>query len=357
MKLKSSRRRRAGRVPAQPMGTTAAMTIAQYTASGGHEFAMLLCKSSMHATVVLDADTDLQTWAEVFGGNDTLNFGKAFDIAAVTAVAETTPLGDAFGQWADGYGYPPETAEHLGLSTRIAVTFSVFGKPKQRDLAEEQALQIGRRLPALIASLSQIGLAVRPLRVDEVEALVNDAVCEGMIERDVPLDAFRDGKFVEKRDRLDHDGFSSVSGTIAPRAIPEATLAYLCAPSWTAARRRIAVTYRPIKQDEIDVELLAMTSAADGDSADTSDVDVAEAEAPAAAGDERQHVMNRMGAIVTVSEPVQILPSLDGLREGMPLRTRLALRLAYDMQAAMFAGGLGIGVLLPDHTLIHDIAV
>lgn len=330
--------------------------MAQYTASGGHEFAMVLCRSSMHATVVLDADTDLQTWAEVFGGNDTLNFGKAFDIAAVTAVAESIPVGDAFDHWADGYGYPPESADHLGLSTRIAVTFSVYGRPKQRDLAEEQALQIGRRLPALISSLSQIGLAVRPLRVDEVEALVNDAVCEGAIEREVALDAFRDGEFVETRERFDHDGFSSVSGTIAPRAIPEATLAYLCAPSWKAARRRIAVTYRPIKQDDVDVELLAMTSAADGDAAETEEVDVV-VDAGFAANDERQHVMSRMGAIVTVTEAAQFVPSLDGLRDGMPLRTRLALRLAYDMQAAMFAGSLGIGVLLPDHTIIEDIAV
>ncbi len=58
--------------------------------------------------------------------------------------------------------------------------------------------------------------------------------------------------------------------------------------------------------------------------------------------------------IVTVTEPFGRTPTIAPVTDLLPLYGRLGVRKGYDRHAELFAAGMGIGVLLPEHSDIAD---
>ncbi|TSD94829.1 hypothetical protein FOS14_19495 [Skermania sp. ID1734] len=319
--------RRRSAESAKVPGTTARLAISDHTSAGGHRFAMIHSRATQHVTVVFQAGArDLARWTELFG-LDGIQVRDSVDITAITAVTETQPLaGEAQRRWLAADAADELVAlrmdlldvTEIALTARLAVTFDVLVRRAQKDLSE-QGVEIGRRLPRLIESFAEAGIAVRPMSSVEVVAVVSAAYSE--TSADTFADAFT-GDLRERRDVFAHNGFRTAAAVMAPARARSDVIEALCTPSWTAARGRVAVTYRR--------------------------------EVPAAG---RAARLARMGVVVTVTEPSAVHPSLEAKRTGLPLAGRLALRRGYDAQAALMAASLGVGVLLPEHADITDVAI
>ena len=318
-----TRQSTAAKVP----GTSAQLDIGDHASAGGHRFAMIHSAATQHVTVVLQAGVRSGArWPDLFASNG-IDIGNSGDITALTAVAETEPLEQARARWVHADADDELVALRMNLldpsmvamRARLAVTFDVLVRRARKDLTE-QAVEIGRRLPLLIESLAAAGVAVRPMTSAEVVAVVAAAYREDPTVTDF-ADAV-DGDQRERRDLFTHNGFATAAAVMAPARASADVLERLCNPSLATPRTRVAVTYRR--------------------------------EVPVPGRPVR---LARMGVVVTVTEPEPIVPSLETKRTGLPLAGRLALRRGYDMQAALMAASLGIGVLLPEHALVADIAI
>ena len=318
-----TRQSTAAKVP----GTCALLDIGDHASAGGHRFAMIHSNATQHVTVVLEAGVRSgERWSALFA-SDGIDVGNSGDITALTAVAETQPHEPARARWVHADADDELVALRMNLldpstvamSARLAVTFDVVVRRARKDLTE-QAVEIGRRLPRLIESLAAAGVAVRPMTSVEVVAVVAAAYREDLTVTDF-ADAVG-GDLRERRDMFTHNGFRTASAVMAPARASSDVLETLCSPSLATPRSRVAVTYRR--------------------------------EVPVPGRPVR---LARMGVVVTVTEPNPIEPSLETKRTGLPLAGRLALRRGYDAQAALMAASLGIGVLLPEHALVEDVAI
>ncbi len=326
------RSRRKNTPAARFPGTTAALTVGDYESSGGHRFGLLHCASTHRVTIVLDVDADLDVFVDLFARHEHLDLGPGVDVDAIAAVVETTPTGDAYLSWIDGQS--PDGGR-CGVALRLAVTFAVLTRERRKDIAEE-ALEIGRRLPGLISSLTELGLAARPLTARDVTTVVTTGYEETGPGPDTAFGGAVTTDIEQKRDMLVHAGLHTVAATVGSAAIDEQTLTALVRPTWSAPRRRVAVVYRATVPAVVDGEVVPV----DGDTPEG-----------------RPHRLARMGAILTVTEPAGRTPQLEAVRTPLTLAARLALRRGYDSQAALMAASLGVGVLLPDAAVITDIAV
>lgn len=343
MGIKGRKRSRGGTSVRFP-GTTATLTLSgDYQSAGGHPFGLLHCASTHRATIVLDVDSPVELFTDLWAEFELLDFGDALDIDGLTAVIDSAPAEDAYRQWlAEGYG-PREGA--CSIATRVAITYAVMTKDRRRNVAEE-AVEVGVRLPTLITSLSGLGLKARPMTSAEIIAAVGETYRETHPARfaDVLADESE-----QRRDRMIHDGLETASATVASKHLDVPTVEHLAMPTWAAPRRRVAITYRPILPP-VDAQLHDLD---DDLAADLADAEVADA---AAASPSRRRLA-RMGAIVSVTEPRHRGASLETIRAELPLAGRLAVRLGYDLQAALFAGSIGVGVSLPEHLTVADVPV
>ena len=131
------------------------------------------------------------------------------------------------------------------------------------------------------------------------------------------------------RTLLCHDDFVSSSWLISPHVLDAEVLQTLIAPAALVPRKRVTVTYRSTRlSPEIDPD-------------DPSAL---------------LHTphLERFGGIITATEPFGRTPTIEPVTDGLPLYGRLGLRKGYDRHAELFAAGVGIGVLLPEHSDITD---
>lgn len=346
MGIKGRKRSRGGTSVRFP-GTTATLTLSgDYQSAGGHPFGLLHCASTNRATIVLDVDSPVELFTDLWAEFELLDFGDALDIDGLTAVIDSAPAEGAYREWlAEGYG-PREGA--CSIATRVAVTYAVMTKDRRRNVAEE-AVEVGVRLPTLITSLSGLGLKARPMTSAEIIAAV------GEIYREQHPATFADvlaDESEQRRDRMIHDGLETASATVASKHLDVPTVEHLAMPTWAAPRRRVAITYRPILPP-VDAQLLALGDELVGDFPD------AEADETPGAAEfaPNRRRLARMGAIVSVTEPRHRGASLETIRAELPLAGRLAVRLGYDLQAALLAGSIGVGVSLPEHLTVADVPV
>lgn len=324
----------------------------------------------------------IDQWVAAWGGF-VASLGGASDIVAITPVLSTVPE--------TGHRLAGEVAEltredapemarammselaatlpshTVQLDAWCSITFRATTAERRREPAE-QAVEIGRRLPGIVAALAQAGVRTRPMTAAEVTATVRrsfDPAAEADLETAA---ASSDGHglgwedagpiyYHERVGRLEHDGVVSTTWEMdyAPSGtVDERVLQRLLAPTPDLPRKRVALVLRPhaaadaanIVDDDFKNALVAQQSGQGVVSAHA----MLRVGATEQAREEqaRGHGVSRFGVLVTVTVPAGTdLPRIDALTGDLSDQARLRIRRAYYYQAAAFAGSLGVGVLLP----------
>lgn len=306
------------------------LAVSDHQSSGGHTFGMIHAQSTGHYTVLLGSGGSLDGLAGLLA-YPTLDVGaQASDVVAITAVAETYPATtDAYRRWL--YATPGEHSladGEIGVRAHLAVTFAAATTDTRRHI-EEMGVEVGRRLPTLIASLAGAGIPTTPLTAHQIAGVIAGSYREDTNDDIGFADAGPADTTHRVRGLFCHDNFVSTTWVVAPHVLDTPTIDAVLAPDTRTPRARTAVTWRATRIAE------------------------------ALPVDDPTHItftphLQRFGAAITVTEPHGRTPSLDPLRANLPLYARLGLRPGFDRHAELFAAGLGIGVLLPEHGAIAD---
>jgi len=269
--------------------------------------------------------------------------------------------------WALGTGLP---AQHVRLEARLAITLRATTPQRRKDPAE-QALEIARRLPGIVAAVEEAGVRARPMTADEITAFVRrsfDPASQPDLEAATTDPgghglAWSDAgpnEHDERRDHYRHMGATSVTWEMdnAPQGVvTERVLARLLEPNPELPRKRVAVIYRPHSAAEatkiVDTDyrdaLVASQNQRGGITSAASVIRVAATE-QARTEQARGHGVACYGVMVTVTNPADAdLPRIEALTKDLAVQCRLRIRRSYRYQAAAFAASLGVGVLLPEH--------
>lgn len=312
------------------------------------------------------------------------SLGGQADVVAITAVIATVPdTGDRLAAEIDELTRPdaPEMArammaelaetlptDTVQLDTWCAVSFRAT-TPQRRRIADEQAVEIGRRLPGVVTALTDAGVRARPMTADEVTAVLRrsyDLAAETDLERAAATSeghglGWQDAgpiAYDEHKGFLEHDGAVSVSwemGTAPEGNVDERVLQRLLAPNPELPRKRVALVYRP--HAAADAAEIVDTDYKDALVASQSTKGVVSAHATLRVGataqareeQARGHGVTRFHVLITCTEPEGgDLPTLDALTKDLSTQARLKIRRCYRYQAAAFAASLGAGILLPE---------
>ena len=264
--------------------------------------------------------------------------------------------------------YPTGSAQ---INARIAITFKATTADSRRDPGE-MAVEIGTRLPELYSSLREAGLNAAPMDgwavAEEVRVAYDPAVQQA-------IDAARSngqGAQVmwtdagpaahrEKWGSYTHDSGVSVTYAMeeAPRAeVQEQVLRRLLEPHRDIDRKRITLIYRPHSAGDSativdsDYKDAIVGATRKGVVAARADVEV-EATGRARKEEARGAGVVRFSILMTATvNEEDDLRRTDALMRNLTATARLRVRRCYGYQAAAFAAGLGVGVLLPEHATI-----
>ncbi|WP_366782108.1 SCO6880 family protein [Williamsia sp.] len=359
----------------------------------GNEFGMIRMRATSQYTVLLrctpqgDRNIEQDTIDEWVGswGYFLAALGQSSDIDGCVVVVESLPdTGAAVRTEVESLcsnGNAPELAkrvirehvpqvDHGGqrISARMALTFRARTPERRRD-PMKMALEIGTRLPALYHHMARCGVACEPMLDQEIAGVTRIAY-DPEAQEDVEASmAARDKSMVwedagpiavdETKKTYHHD--SGVSRSWVMRVPPAGTISErvlkpLLAPRGDIRRKRVAIIYRPHTAADasriIDRDYksaLAKASQSRGPVAPAAKIGVA-ATAKAREEEAQGHGLSRFAIIVTVTgldedELDLMVPTATDLMA----QTRMKMRVAFRTQAATFAAGLGVGVLLPDH--------
>lgn len=316
------------------------LSITEHRSAGGHDYGLIRAHATGHYTVILAATgATLRDWQQLCDFTR-IDFGAdAWDVVAVTAVADTFPRTDtAHRQWLDTEHHYRLDVADLATDTYLAVTF-VAATSAMKSTPDEMAVEVGRRLHTLIGSLHAAGLPTTPLTAAQVAAVGVRAYRGGLPDDPAPAfaDIAPDSTPHRVRDVFCHNDLVSATWVIAPHVLepPHAmgpVLAQLLERDPTTPRTRLAITWRATR--------IAETIHPDDPIRLTFE--------PA---------LQRFGATLTITEPRPRTPSVDSVRDRLPLFARLGVRNGYDRHAELFAAGIGLGVLLPEHGDITDEAL
>jgi len=318
----------------------------------GRTFGMIHAPKEGNYTVVLRAEpqgaalvgqTQVDTWVSGWG-RWLGELGQTGDIVGTTVVIDTSP--DSGERLRAEVNYllredAPALAREIltqtaqeyptgsaVMSARVAITFKA-GTAEHRTHPEEMAVEIGTRLPELYMSLREAGLDATPMdgwAVAETVRVAYDPAAQQLIDEargsgDGPQVVWADvgpAAHHEKWGSYVHDSGVSVTFAMeeAPRGtVREQVLRRLLEPHRDLARKRITLIYRPHSA---------------GDAATIVDRDFKD-------------------AIVGAEEDLR---RTESVLRNLASTARLRVRPCYGYQAAAFAAGLGIGVLLPEHATI-----
>jgi hypothetical protein len=390
-------------------GLAAASVLAEHTDAYGQPFALLYVPATHHYSIVLGAapadhqlmdESDIDQLVATWGGwLADLGHHPSVDGASVTV--ETAPdsgltlrrnISTQLASNAPAFstvvlGEIAQTFPALAarVTTRVTVTFSGIPpwergsalrrkrpKPRSRD---EMATEIANLLPGLIAGLAATGAgtAVRALRaqdvVDETKVAYNPAVAQQVEEArqsggtDLTWEEAGPTGAVESWTSYRHDlGWSQTWYMTCPHrgAFPAEALSRLLGPHRDIVRKRVTILYRPeppaAAAEIVDRAYRDATSEASQRGRATARqlraIRVAERTAAEEAGGAG---LLRFGVIVTatVLDPA-LMPLAQTTVEGLAAAPRLKLRLAYGNQAAAFATGLPLGLVLPKHLVLSS---
>lgn len=364
--------------------------------TNGHRFGMMRMPSTHQYTVLLRCriggaagndqhivDGLVGSWA-----NFLAMLGQVPNIAAAAVTIETLPdTGERARANVDAITHPdsPATARQI-LAERVAASatgFRVHGRvaitfdaatPAQRKDPMAAAEMIGAQLPVLYSQLAHTDVTALPMSDSEYAAVVRrafDPAAEPDIERALTLGEYvcdwADAGPITAEEDVDkvtyrHDsGISRVwTMTSPPSGFPtERVLAGLLSPNSQVPRKRVTEIFRPYspadaaKTVEGDFKsAVTAVNTARGIGSATADIAL-ESTNTARVAEARGHGLVSMSMVITATaESVEELTALDPEMRGLISGARITARPAYMYQAAAFLGGLGIGVLLPDHSTI-----
>lgn len=390
-------------------GLLAASRLGEFHDAYGQPFALLHVPATHHYSVVLEAqpadhrllDDDVVDQQVAMWGGWLADLGNNPSIEGASVTVESAPdsglrlrrnIASQLVEDAPDFAaatlaeiaetFPSTTAQ---VTTRITVTWSAIPawesrervgarrrKPRPRS-TQEMATEIGNLLPAIIAGLkvAGAGTSVRAMRAQDIvdatrvayDPRVALAVEEARSHGGTGLRWSEAGPTgaVESWDSYRHDyGWSRTWYMSAPHrgSFPAEALSRLLSPHRDIARKRVTILYRPeppVRAAEIvDRAYLDATSEAAQKSRSTARdrraIRVAErtAEEEAAGAS-----LLRFSVVVTatVLDPEQ-LPLASTTVEGLAAAPRLRLRVAVGNQAAAFAAGLPLGLVLPKHLML-----
>ncbi|WP_280335701.1 SCO6880 family protein [Nocardia wallacei] len=377
-------------------GLLADSRLAEYETPGGKRFAVVQVGRTDHYTVVLRVlprgkelvdQGQIDAWVEDYGqflaaqsrGGDVIAVTSVLDTVVETQLKQRREVARLIRADAPPFAQQVmrEATTDIGgvgvrVEARIAITYRALGKGRiRRDLAE-QAREIGQRLHGVLSQLARAGLPATPLEAWEVLGLVRsryDLAAQRDIEaagRSITATQSWDTVGpVAHQDRWDHyvhDGARSITWEMdaPPRgAVLETVLEELVRPRADIPRKRVAVVYRLHSaaeatdivdsdyRDALAAEQTQRGIASAAASIRTENTRAARHEQARGAG------LTRFGALVTITDALDAdLPSIDATAKAMSAASRLSLRRCYGCQAAAFAGSLGIGLILPEHTSI-----
>jgi len=392
---------RSGPLSAVPDGThrlpgvLAATTLYEGQDAFGRTFGMVHMPKTSCYTVVLRAEAQgaalvdqEQVDAWVSGWGHWLGeLGQTGDVVATAVVIDTAP--DSGERLKAEVNYllsedaPQLTKDVLAqttteypsgsalISARVAITFKAATVERRRD-PEEMAVEIGTRLPELYASLRDAGIDATPVdgwAVAELVRLAYDPAAQQAIDEARGSGEGSQVRWVdagpaghqEKWASYTHDSGVSVTYAMeeAPRGtVREQVLRRLLEPHRDLARKRITLIYRPhsagdaasiVDRDFKDAVVGATSKGV------ASAAALVELEATTRARDEEARgagvVRFSILMTATVADETQLRRTESVLR-NLAATARLRVRPCYGYQAAAFAAGLGVGVLLPDHATI-----
>ncbi|MGW4356845.1 SCO6880 family protein [Nocardia sp. NPDC004582] len=312
--------------------------------------------------------------------------GGTADIEAITPVLDTVPeTGNRLAAevWTLTVPTAPQMAKDMmaelamtlpsnsvRLESWCAITFRAT-TPERRKDPTEQAVEIGRRLPQIVGALTQAGVRSRPMTADEVTALMRrawDPAAEANLEEVAELGEshgldWSDAgpmAYDERQDRLYHDGTVSVTWEMsgAPDGnVQEQVLRTLLEPNVDLPRKRVAMVFRPHSAGEaakiVDNDYKnAVVAEQSGRGGVVSAAATLRTGATQLAREEqaRGHGVTRFSILITITEPAahSDTPRIEAITKDIAAQSRLQIRRCYRNQAATFAAGLGIGVLLPE---------
>ncbi len=318
----------------------------------------------VQAAAVVETVPDAGARLRAHVGSSVRPDAPAFARAVAHAAAAELPVGVA-----DTVGY-------------VALTFSERGLGIERRSAEQAtaaaAEEIGRRLPGLSVALRDAGASAGvPLTVEQLARRVREAYDPQTAAEFAELEAEGLGMHVEWADAgpSAHDEFwdtythdSAVSRTYEALRVPagvvrDTVLTRLTAPIQAAPRKRVTLLYRPVDAgataETVDRDLKAAinrTGRRKGlvhahDSADLRAARQATEEEAAGAGVASFAVL----VTVTVSDDAEFDRACTAV-ERAARGARFRLSPVRGAQAAAFAGALGIGLSLPDLSVVPQAA-
>ncbi len=361
----------------------------------GRTFGMIHAPKEGNYTVVLRAepqgsalvgqaqvDTWVSGWARWLG-----ELGQTGDIVGTAVVIDTSPdSGERLRAEVNHLlvdDAPPLAREILlqtaaeyptgsaVMSARVAITFKATTTEHRHDPAE-MAVEIGTRLPELYMSLREAGLDATPMdgwAVAETVRVAYDPAAGHLIDE---ARGSGDGAQVvwadagpaahqEKWGSYRHDSGVSVTFAMeeAPRGtVREQVLRRLLEPHRDLARKRITLIYRPHSAGDaatiVDRDFKDAIVGVSGKGMVSGAANIA-LEATTRARDEeaRGAGVVRFSILMTATVGAeQDLRRTESVLRNLASTARLRVRPCYGYQAAAFAAGLGIGVLLPEHATI-----
>jgi hypothetical protein len=264
--------------------------------------------------------------------------------------------------------YPAGSAT---IETRVSLTFAPPPRQKSGRVWDHAAMcrEIATRLPGLVDGLSGTGAgAVYPMSTQELTAAIRtayDPVAASDIARArdarIPWEECGPVSTREAWDHYRHDSGVSVTWAMqeAPRGtVFDSALTRLVAPSPTVTRKRVSIIYRPFppgraaKLVESDIRTATFFAQKGKHTTARDSVDVLAAH-QAAAEEAQGAGIVRFTLLVTatVLDPAE-LDDAETVIDSLADEAKVVLRKCYASQAASFAGGLPVGLMLNHHATI-----
>ena len=377
-------------------GVLANSQLSEHTAIDGTEFGLV--KVGDFYTVILRTwpqgsewvdQSRFDQWVAGFGQSIAFN-GQSPDIEAMVAVVETLPESaqrvalqhekqvkeDAHPvaqqiHYEANYAVP---SAEVRLEGRLAITFNADVGMRHRDTVE-QSEDIARRLPRIVDVITTSGLPCRPMGAREITAITRRGYSPAdEFDLETALLQGQDLGFTwadagpvsadDKRGYYVHDAGVSVNWVMRKppaSAVDAHVLEEILAPRSEIPRKRVTTCYRPhtpaestkiVDEDHIDAE-----RAVTGRMGRLSEEARLRVERTRQAREEQAlgAGVSRFMISVTVTIPTGgDLSKVESLVADLGTASRLDLKQGYNQQAALFAHGMGIGMVLPSHSTISD---
>lgn len=381
-------------------GLLAATELVECVDAYGDAFGMLVTPSVGHVSVVMQTeatgddlvDQHVTDSAVAHWGGWLARLGQEPDVVAAAVTVETAPdPGTKLLRMMARHTQPeaPDfaraTLEEIGrsypdasssITTRVALTFTTRPRPgEDKRSPDEMAADVARRLPGFRHGLRTTGAgttvrmmtgadltdAVRVAYDPSVAQLVEEQRAEG--GTGLVWSEAGPGFAHDRTEVYDHDGAHSICWQMReapPGVFYDNSLKALLAPHPDIDRKRVTLIYRPesaesarriVERDVRDARTQA-TSRARPQAFDTA---MLRAASKAAEEQAEGAGLVRFGIIVTatVIDPDQLRRAASTITT-LASSTKLRLRLARYNQAATFAAGLPLGLVLPAHLALPD---